>query len=258
MFEDELIAALEAAKLARIGILEVYNSTFDVEIKNDNSPVTIADKNADKEIREYLHNKFPSYSFLTEESTDDLTRLNNDYVWIIDPVDGTKEFVNHIDEFTTNIALAYKGEIVVGVIARPLTDEYWYATKNGGAFHRKNNKDTRIHVSKKTSNLTCLISVFHLQDKEIEVINKFRDIITSTKKVGAALKSCFIAEGLADISYRLADGTKEWDIAPCHLLIKEAGGLFLKPDLTEYTYNKKDVYNHEGYIITNNKKNILF
>ena len=83
MWEEQLNAAIEAGVKAIEGILKIYNSNFDVEIKDDNSPVTLADKNADKVIRKYLHEKFPTYAFLTEESTDDLSRLENDFVWIV-------------------------------------------------------------------------------------------------------------------------------------------------------------------------------
>ena len=108
MWEEQLEAAIEAGVKAIKGILEIYNSDFSVEIKDDNSPVTLADKNADKVIREYLHEKYPTYAFLTEESTDDVSRLDNDFVWIVDPVDGTKDFVAKDGGFTTNIALTYK------------------------------------------------------------------------------------------------------------------------------------------------------
>ena len=121
MFEKELEAAIEAAKRAVKGILEIYNTPFEVEIKEDNSPVTLADKGADKLIREYLGQMFPDYGMLTEESNDDLSRLDKDYIWIVDPVDGTKDFVARDNEFTTNIALAYKGQVVVGVVSIPAT-----------------------------------------------------------------------------------------------------------------------------------------
>ena len=113
MWEEQLNAAIEAGVKAIKGILEIYYTNFSVEIKDDDSPVTLADKNADKVIREYLHERFPSYAFLTEESTDDKKRLENDFVWIVDPVDGTKDFVAKNGGFTTNIALAYKHEAVV-------------------------------------------------------------------------------------------------------------------------------------------------
>ena len=94
MWEEYLKAAIEAANLAKVKIMEIYDTDFDVEIKSDNSPVTLADKSADKIIKDYLKEKFPDTAFLTEESDDDLSRLEKDLVWIIDPVDGTKDFVH--------------------------------------------------------------------------------------------------------------------------------------------------------------------
>ena len=104
-FKKELEIMLEAAKAASLNIMEYYKKGFHVEIKDDNSPVTEADKTTDKLIREKLGKAFPTYAFLTEESLDDKSRLNNDYVFIVDPVDGTEDFVHHYDEFTCNIAL---------------------------------------------------------------------------------------------------------------------------------------------------------
>ena len=126
MFEKELEIAIEAARKASTIILEIYNSReLGVEIKDDNSPVTRADKAADKIIREHLAKHFPNYALLTEESSDDLSRLNNDYVFIVDPIDGTKEYVAHSDEFTVNIGLAYKHKPVMGVILIPVTGELY-------------------------------------------------------------------------------------------------------------------------------------
>ena len=106
--EKELSTAIEAVNAVRDVILEIYNSgNLGVEIKEDNSPVTKADKKADEIIRSILIKNFPSYALLTEESVDDKSRLNNDFVWIVDPIDGTKDFVAHNDEFTVNIGLAY-------------------------------------------------------------------------------------------------------------------------------------------------------
>lgn len=257
MWEKELQSAIEAAQLAAPKIMEIYNSGFDVEIKSDNSPVTLADKTADKLIREYLHSNYPTHAFLTEESEDDLSRLDNDFVWIVDPVDGTKDFVAKDDEFTTSIALAYKHQIVVGVICAPALNEIYYASKGNGAYSLKNGKVTKLHVNDKTSDLSCLISVFHTKPEELALIEKHSDRISSAKKVGSCLKACRIAEGKAELSYRLSDGTKEWDIAGSQILVEEAGGVFLEPDGTPIMYNRKDVYNRRGYIMANRKENFL-
>ena len=124
-YEKELNAAIKAAKDASKVILDFYHNGFKVETKDDNSPVTSADKASDKLIKEELIKAFPNYAFLTEESynKNDRSRLKNDYVWIIDPLDGTKDFVAHDDEFTINIALSYKHEVVLGVVLIPVKNE---------------------------------------------------------------------------------------------------------------------------------------
>jgi len=257
MWEKELKEAIIAGENARVKILEIYKNGFDVEIKEDNSPVTLADKTADRIIKEYLSKVFPNYAFLTEESNDDKTRLLNDYVWIVDPVDGTKDFVAKDDEFTTNIALSYKHEIVVGVVLIPAKNEIYFATKGGGAYHRVNGIDTRISVNSKLDDLTVLCSVFHSNSQETDLINKHSDKIKHIHKVGSSIKACYIAEGKAEISYRMSAGTKEWDTAAFQLIVEEAGGLVLEPDGKRITYNREDVYNRKGYIIANRKENIL-
>lgn len=258
MWEKELQAAIEAGLEARKKILEIYHQNFEVEIKSDNSPVTIADKSADEIIRKYLHEKFPAHAFLTEESTDDLARLDNDLVWIVDPVDGTKDFVAKDDEFTTNIALAYKHELVVGVVLAPALDEIYFASKGNGAYYQKGNeKPVRIHVNDKTDDLTMLTSVFHFTEDEQKYIDRHSDKIKHVMKKGSSLKPCAIAHGLAEITLRSSPNTKEWDTAACQIVVEEAGGLFVEPDGTPIRYNREDVYNRHGYIVVNRKENLF-
>ena len=257
MWEEQLNAAIEAGVKAIKGILEIYNTNFDVEIKDDNSPVTLADKNADKVIREYLHNKYPEYAFLTEESTDNKERLNNDYVWIVDPVDGTKDFVAKDGGFTTNIALAYKHEAVVGVVVVPLTGEIYYAAKGLGAFYRHQGITKRIHVNDKLDNLIVYKSVFHSTKQEEVMYEKYKDKIAKIEKWGSALKPCRIAQGLGELSYRLTDGTKEWDTAASQVIVEQAGGIFLDTKGERIMYNREDVHNRIGYVICNRKENFL-
>src|SRR5574344_498897 len=257
MWEKELQVAIKAGLAAQKEILVIYNQNFDVEIKEDNSPVTLADKNADRIIREILGKAFPKYAFLTEESEDDVSRLNNDYVLIVDPVDGTKDFVARDGGFTTNIALSYKNKIVVGVVVVPLTGEIYYASENQGAFYRNNGCDQKIHVNDKIDDLTVLCSVFHSNDIERSLIEKHSDKIKHIQKYGSSLKPCRIAHGLAEITYRMSAGTKEWDTAASQIIVVEAGGFFVEPDGKEIVYNRKDVYNRKGYIVANRKENIL-
>ncbi len=257
MWEKELKEAIFAGLKAKDKIMEIYNKGFDVEIKEDNSPVTLADKTADRIIREHLSNCFPTHAFLTEESEDNQERLSNDYVWIVDPVDGTKDFVAKDGGFTTNIALSYKHEVVVGVVVVPVTGEIYFATKDGGAFHRVNGANAKIHVNDKTEDLTVLRSVFHFNDDEKALIEKHSDKIKHIAKFGSSLKPCKIAEGLAEITYRMSGNTKEWDTAAFQIIVEEAGGYVLEPNGKPLTYNREDVYNRNGYIVVNRKENIL-
>ena len=257
MWEKELEIALFAVKEAQKEIIKIYHQGFDVEIKEDNSPVTNADKIADKIISEILHKAFPKYALLTEESEDNHARLNNDYVWIVDPVDGTKDFVAKDDEFTTNIALAYKHQVVVGVVGVCAKNEYYYASKGNGAYFLSGDKKEKIHVNEKLNDLICYSSVFHFSEAEISMIEKHKDKISKIEKKGSSLKACYIAHGKGEISYRLSQGTKEWDTAASDIIVKEAGGIFVEPDGKDIVYNREDVYNRRGYIIANRKENIL-
>ncbi|MCR4562613.1 MAG: 3'(2'),5'-bisphosphate nucleotidase CysQ [Bacilli bacterium] len=257
-YEKELAAIKRAALESEKVILEIYNTDFDVEIKSDDSPVTAADKAADKLIREILHEEFPHYAFLTEESKDDKSRLNNEFVIIVDPVDGTKDFVSKDGQFTTNIALCRNHEIVVGLINAPTLGVMYYAIKGEGAYRLEKGKEPiRLHVSDKTDSLRVLRSISFFNEKEKKIIDAHMDKIGEIIPVGAALKFCKIAEGSADLSYRESSNTKEWDTAAGTIIVKEAGGVVLKHDLTEYTYNRDDVYNRDGYVIANKVENIL-
>ncbi len=259
MYEKELKSMIKAALDAEAMIKKVYAEHFDVEIKSDNSPVTAADKGADELIRKELHEKFPQYGLLTEESKDDFSRRNRDFVFIVDPVDGTKDFVSKDDEFCTNIALAYRGEAVVGVINIPMKNTLYYAVKGEGAYKLEKGKEPiRIHVSSKKEDLTAFVSRKFLSEKETEYMKKHQDKIKRLVPLGAALKFCYIAEGKGEFSYRSGGNTKEWDIAAGDIIVKEAGGITVKPDGHPYSYNREDVYNRDGYIITNCLENAVF
>ena len=260
MYEQELKVALNTVNSVRELILDIYNSAdLGVEIKEDNSPVTKADKAADKKIREILSTAFPLYSLLTEESVDDKSRLENDYVWIVDPIDGTKDFVAKNDQFTVNIGLSYKHKAVLGVILIPVTGEIYYAVEGLGAYYLKDKNATpeRIRCNNKVSDVTTLVSNFHSNQTEMDMIKKHSDIIKHQRKMGATLKGCAIARGDAEMSYRFSSNTKEWDTCAIQIIVEEAGGYLLKFDGTPIKYNREDVYNKDGYIICNRKENFL-
>lgn len=249
---------IEAANKAKTAILDVYTSAdFHVEIKEDNSPVTDADIRSNEIIVNHLKEYFPNVAFLTEESVDDKARLENDEVFIIDPLDGTKDFVARNGQFTINIAYAYKHVATIGVILIPMRDELFYAVKNKGAFVVKNGQTEQIHASKKTSDLRCYTSNFHMGQKEKEMLEKHKDKISKAESLGSSIKGCYIALGLGEISYRFSSNTKEWDTAAMQVIVEESGAHILKFDGTPIRYNRDDVYNRDGYVICNLKENFL-
>ena len=253
MMKYELEVAIKAAKVAEKEILAVYHTPFDVEIKEDNSPVTQADKKADEIIRDILSHAFPEDGFLTEESADTPERFNKKRIWIVDPVDGTKEFVSRNGEFTTNIALCQDHEIVLGVINVPTSGVIYYAIKGQGAFRLEPGKEpVQIHVSSRKENLRSARSISFFQPSEAAYMknNRFH-FEGDAKPVGAALKFARIAEGTFDFFVRLSNGTKEWDVAPGDLIVREAGGFMVEPSGSNFRYNREDVYNRNGYLVGN-------
>lgn len=259
-YEKELEVCLKAVNSVRDLILEIYNSNdFGTEIKSDDSPVTKADKLADLKIREILNKEFPDYSLLTEESVDDKKRLNNDSVFIVDPIDGTKDFILKNGEFTVDIGLSYKHQAVLGVILVPVSGEIFYAVKGEGAFYLSNKNATpvQIHCSDRLDNLICVMSKCHFNEFEQEIINKYKNKFACVRNVGSTLKGCLIAKGEADYHYRRSEHTKEWDTCAMQIIVEEAGGHLLNYNGEPLVYNREDVYNHQGYVICNRIENFL-
>ena len=187
--------------------MEIYHDDFTINIKNDNSEVTNADISSEKIIKQQLQQHFPTYAILSEESTDSLERLNNDFCFIVDPLDGTKDFVNKTNNFAINIALAYKHEIVLGLISVPCHDIIYYAIKGQGAYKIENNVTKKISVSDRKENITMLTSKFFSKGNK----DKYSDneLISNILSVGSSYKAGLIAEGKAEICIKEEPHTKE-------------------------------------------------
>lgn len=256
-YKEILEIMKEAAYLAGERIMEIYESGFTVNYKEDHSPITAADIAANQMILDHLTKHFPDYAFLSEETEDDLGRLDNDYCFIIDPIDGTKEFVNKNGEFTINIALSYKNEVVIGVIFAPALGEMFYAVKGEGSYCEKNNEITRLKVSDRKENLILAQSRSHLTKEQEALYEKYKDKIAKVQSLGSSLKGCYIAKGEMDAFYRFGMGTKEYDIAAMVLIVEEAGGIIRQLDHTKFVFNQKDIYNRKGYYILNHIDNLF-
>jgi len=252
---------VKIAKNAGKAIIEIYNQDFDVEFKTDNTPLTIADQKANKIILAAL-NKLPVNSFLQQnipilsEEGRNIPydeRKNWKYFWLIDPLDGTKEFVKKNGEFTINIALIYKGVPVLGVVYSPVLDVCYWAKKGEGAF--KDGKKLPINAKKQRDVYKIVASRSHMSNETKEFIDA---IETEKEKViisiGSSLKICLVAEGEANIYPRLGP-TMEWDTAAAHAIVNESDGLFNKykdnDTYQKHLYNKKNLLN-EWFVVRSN------
>lgn len=257
MYQKELELAKKLAVEAGKAIMEIYETDFDVEIKGDNSPLTIADKTANEIIVKQLQEKFLEYAILSEEEKDNKERLLNNYCFIVDPLDGTKEFIKKNGQFTVNIALAYKKKPVMGVIYVPVTKELYFAAEKSGAYLENlvTKEKRRLNVSEKLNNLIWVGSKSHSSEKEANLIEKNKDLIKESISAGSSLKGCMVATGGADVYYRFGL-TYEWDTAAMHCIVEQAGGIFKQMDNTEMLYNRENTLNEKGFYIVNRKENI--
>lgn len=249
--QKELDVVLATIKKASKIVMEYYHGDFNINLKSDNSEVTDADLASNKLIVSSLKENFPDYAILSEENKDDLTRINSDFCFIVDPLDGTKDFVNRTNHFAINIALAYKHEIVLGVISIPVLGLVYYASKGNGAYKIEKGKTTKIKVRHKDDDLLLLESNFFLKGKERFENNP---LIGKIEHYGSSLKACLIAEGKADLCVKYDQGSKEWDTAPSEIIIREAGGIMTDGKGIPIRYNKEDVHNRSGFIIATSLK----
>jgi len=243
---------VKIAKDAGKAIMKIYNQDFGVEYKTDNSPLTIADQKANKIIVTAL-NQLPVNSFLQQnipilsEEGRNIPydeRKNWEYFWLIDPLDGTKEFVKKNGEFTINIALIYKGAPVLGVVYSPVLNVCYWAKKGEGAF--KDGKKLPLKAKKQRDVYKIVASRSHMSNETkdfIEAIDTDKEKVIIS--IGSSLKICLVAEGEANIYPRLGP-TMEWDTAAAHAIVNESDGLFNK-------YIDKDTYHKHLY----NKENLL-
>lgn len=235
---------LSIARLASQKILEIYQNTdsnFKIQHKTDNSPLTIADLASNQIITEGLKQLTPNYPVLSEESPAISYQERSGWqrYWLIDPLDGTKEFIQRTDEFTINIALIENHQAILGIIFAPVLDLGYFAIQGHGAF-KQQGKDhpTPIHTHKIDLNaITIVSSRRHSMTK----LQSFLDQLPNYNLIhkGSALKCCIVAEGTADIYPRLGP-TSEWDIAAGQCILKEAGGAIVDLQGNVLQYNTKE------------------
>ena len=241
----------DVARRAGEAILEVYALDFEVEFKEDESPLTEADRRSNDVIIAALHERYAEIPIISEETRalDFSERKDWETCWLIDPLDGTKEFVKRNGEFTVNIALVHHGEPVAGVVYRPVTGAMYSARQGEGAYLEEPGADpVRLENTKHYSTeqeVTVVASRSHLSQEVEDFVAELRAAGKQVEfqSAGSSLKLCLVAEGKATVYPRFAP-TMEWDTAAAHAIVVEAGKQVLDRETGKpLSYNKEDLLN---------------
>ena len=251
MFSEELIAGKVAARNAGKILMKYFSdSNKQVKYKSFNNPVTIADYEADRYLLDFIGGEFPDDGWLSEETVDTKERLNKSRVWIVDPLDGTKEFIEGVPHFSVSIALVEDGYPVVGIIYNPYTEEMFSAQKDKGASFNGSN----INISKKEQLKEASITVSRSEYRK-KLWEKYSDNFCSIEPIGSvAYKLGLVGANKYDIFSTIAP-KNEWDICAGDCIVREAGGLVKTINDKNIIYNQKKTLVTDPIIATNS---ILF
>lgn len=248
----EIDFASKVAREAATIVNTFYVGSSEVRYKSDDEPVTEADRSANQHILARIQAMFPNDGILSEESKDDLARLNKSRVWIVDPLDGTKEFIARNGEFSIMIGLAIEGRPVLGVVMQPDPGLLYVGAVNHGAYMYEAGERIPLLVSdfQQVSKMVLVSSRSHRQ----QIVDKMRAAlrITSERVSGSVgLKVGLISRRLADLYVHPSPGCKEWDICAPYALLEAAGGRMTDCWGNPLTFNKRDVRAHNGLIASN-------
>ena len=253
-YTNLLKSIIETSYLAGEKILEIYNDNnykSSIEIKKDASPLTIADKTSNNVIINSLKKINNEIPILSEEGEkiDFSTRKIWNRFWLIDPLDGTKEFINRNGEFTVNIALIENNTPVMGVVYAPVKNKLWYGLKNHGSFIiNKNQEPIKISKEEPSGKIVKIVSSrSHANNKKLKkYLKQFEKF--EIVSMGSSIKMCLVADGSAHYYPRFGP-TMEWDTGAAHAVVKYADGNIYNIDTNkELTYNKESLLN-PGFIV---------
>jgi myo-inositol-1(or 4)-monophosphatase len=242
--ERALQVATEAARRAGQMILSYYRSRYDVRDKSPDNPVTTADLAANRVLQETLLQAFPEAGWLSEESADAPERLQHDLVWVVDPIDGTKEFIQGLDEFVVVLALVRQHQVELAVTYNPVRQELSHACRGQGAFC--NGRPMHVSTTSRLQGAVALASRSEMGRGEFE---RFKDVLTVQPLGSVAYKLAQVAQGKGDMTFSLVP-KNEWDICAGTLLVTEAGGRVSDPQGHPFRFNQPDTL-RAGVIATN-------
>ncbi len=238
---------LEISKLACEEILKVYKTKFTYMKKSDESPLTLADINSNNIITKHLTKNFVNIPIISEENDRKINYNLKEY-FLIDPLDGTKEFLKKNDEFTVNIALIQNKKPVIGVVSLPVANKHFY-TDGFNSFVISNLKKPQIINSEnRYKRLKVLVSRSHLDKNTQKLLNSMQNPIITKK--GSSVKLCLIASGESHLYVRFGN-TMEWDTAAGHAILKNAGANIYDHSFKELSYNKKKFLNSFFFACSN-------
>jgi len=247
--QELLHAVIDISEKASDEILTFYDTDFNVEVKDDLTPLTSADLAAHNYITEALTQLTPHIPILSEEAANipfDVRKTWETY-WLVDPLDGTREFIKKNGEFSVNIALISGHEAILGVIYLPVTRVCYYASKGNGAYKKTNSETIKISVKQTQRDAMIIAGSRSYRDSSLdsflEKIGKYEII-----SMGSSIKSCLVAEGKVDIYPRLGP-TSEWDTAAAQCIVEESGGSITDTSLQPLQYNTKDVLLNPHFLV---------
>ena len=249
--QHELDVALRLARQAGAVIMDFYQTGLAVDHKEGDEPVTAADRAADDLIAAGLRGAFSGDGLLTEESADDLSRLEKERVWIVDPLDGTTEFITETGDFAVQIALTRRGQPVLGVVYHPVESRFFYAVRGRGAYQVRDGRTARLQVSAKPDPAEmCLVASRSHYSAFVEAARQLLGIREVSRMGSVGLKVGLLAQGMCDL-YLATNVAKEWDLCAPHALILEAGGMLTNLCGESLTYNNAEVAECRGLIGSN-------
>lgn len=248
----ELDFAARVAREAATIVNTFYIGSSEVRYKSDDEPVTEADRSANQHILTRIQAHFPDDGVLSEESKDDLVRLTKRRVWIVDPLDGTKEFIARNGEFSIMIGLAIEGRAVLGVVMQPATSLLYAGAIGQGAYLLENEERIPLSVSDvhQINRMILVSSRSHRQ----QIVDKMRKVmrINSERVSGSVgLKVGLIIRRLADLYVHPSPGCKEWDLCAPYAVLEAAGGRMTDCWGNPLRFNKRDVRAHNGLVASN-------
>ena len=235
--EELLDTFLEAGKIAK----EISRRGVKITIKADKSPVTDGDLAVDQLLRDKIAYLTPDIPIISEETVNVEIKHQDKTFWLIDPIDGTKEYIKKKDEYTLNAALIINSKPVVGIIYAPVKERLFFSYGKNLAFEMNNGKKTTLNCKKiNTNEIIALANSDKTPSEVLDIYKKYK--VSQTIKMSSSFKFCVLAAGEADI-YAANARAFEWDIAAGHIILEHAGGFVTTHNEKKFLYGKKDYKN---------------